>query len=764
MAGIIPGWSTMDRARLTLGYREVRARRPSLLHEAHDVVRGHEFHWSVAEPPGQDEAAYEVVDSGALEGYARDNVLASYVHLHFAADARLAPRLVEACAQARRDRTGLLHRPAAGEPTGRPYSDPESSVPSRGVALPRPSGAAPSRTSAEADLPPPAVGASLLRRHGLPPDEIEPLSQRRIETALNGALPTEEPARSLVARLVYAAGDPQLAALVELRSDPVGAALDALRRGAPIVVDVRMVAAGVNQAALARIGCDLVVALNAADARSGTADGSITRSAAGIIALGERLNGAVVAIGNAPTALLALLDLVAAGMARPAVVVGVPVGFVAAAESKEALLGSGLPCVVVRGTRGGSPLAAAAVNLLLRLAGAAGPETSPAAGEITILIVMTDPGIVEEQDGRPGLRTGFTTGACATAAGVAAARWLLFGEQLSEVTIDLPIGRPATFEIVDRASGDGWSRCSVVKDGGDDPDVTHRAEIRTRVRRGGGPGITFEAGEGVGTVTRPGLGLEIGGPAINPVPRQMLRSHLEALAPDVVSGDGLTVEVSIPNGETLARRTLNGRLGIVGGLSILGTTGIVVPYSTAAWRASVGQAIDVAAATGQKHVVLSTGGRSEQYAQRIISLPEVAFVEMGEFTGYALKRCVEKGVRAVSLSGMIGKMSKIAAGHFMTHVAGNQVDMRLLADLTAGQGGSASIIAEIEQANTARHVQEILLRERIYGTFNQICAIVVERSDALVGGALAVECFLFDFEGNVLGRAGLGRASVGRGP
>lgn len=367
---------------------------------------------------------------------------------------------------------------------------------------------------------------------------------------------------------------------------------------------------------------------------------------------------------------------------------------------------------------------------------------------------MSDPGTVEEQDGRPGLRTGFTTGACATAAGLAAVRWLLHGEQPSQVTIDLPIGRQATFEIVDRAGGDDWTRCSVVKDGGDDPDVTHRAEIRTRVWMGGGPGITFVAGEGIGTVTRPGLGLEIGGPAINPVPRQMLRSHLEAAAPAIVSTSGLTVEVSIPNGEKLAKRTLNGRLGIVGGLSILGTTGIVVPYSTAAWRASVGQAIDVAAATGQRHIVLSTGGRSEQYSQRLIPLPEVAFVEMGEFTGYALKRCVERGVQAVSLSGMIGKMSKIAAGHFMTHVAGNQVDMKLLADLSAGQGAAPDVVAEIERANTARHVQEILLREGIYGTFNRICQLVVERSDALVGDALAVECLLFDFEGNVLGRAG----------
>jgi precorrin-8X/cobalt-precorrin-8 methylmutase len=223
---------------------------------------------------------------------------------------------------------------------------------------------------------------SLLGRHGLPPDEIEPLSMRRIAQTLNGALPADEPALSLVSKLVYAAGDPDLAALVELRRDPIGAAVDALRGGAPVVVDVRMVAAGVSRTALAGLGSELLVAIDAADARTHTSDGRMTRSAAGMLALGHRLDGAVIAIGNAPTALLALLDLVADGVVRPAAVIGVPVGFVAAAESKEMLLASGLPCVVVRGTRGGSPLAAAALNHLLRLAGVPQVDTSHAADRL----------------------------------------------------------------------------------------------------------------------------------------------------------------------------------------------------------------------------------------------------------------------------------------------------------------------------------------------------------------------------------------------
>ena len=361
---------------------------------------------------------------------------------------------------------------------------------------------------------------------------------------------------------------------------------------------------------------------------------------------------------------------------------------------------------------------------------------------------------------RRGLRSGFTTGACATAAAVAAARWLLRGETPPRVTVHLPAGRDAEFAIATRAREGTWVLCSVVKDGGDDPDVTHGAEIRARLWRPREPGLHLTAGIGVGTVTRPGLGLDVGGPAINPVPRKMLAEHLEAVAGDQIRSGGLAVEISVPNGEALARKTLNGRLGIVGGISILGTTGIVVPYSTAAWRASVGQAIDVAAANGQGHVVISTGGRSEQFAQRLLDLPEVAFVEMGEFTGYALKRCVERGIRAATLAGMIGKLSKIAVGHFMTHVAGNQVDLLFLADLARECGATSEVQQEIRGANSARHFQEIALREGLRGAFRRVCEMVCERSDALVGSKLAVECILFDFDGTVLGRAGSTRVAA----
>jgi cobalt-precorrin-5B (C1)-methyltransferase len=218
----------------------------------------------------------------------------------------------------------------------------------------------------------------------------------------------------------------------------------------------------------------------------------------------------------------------------------------------------------------------------------------------------------------------------------------------------------------------------------------------------------------------------------------------------------------VPRGEELAKKTLNGRLGIVGGISILGTTGIVVPYSTAAWRASVEQAIDVAAANGQRRVVLSTGGRSEQYAMRLLpALPEVAFVEMGEFTGHCLKRAARLGLDQVSLAGMVGKMSKIAQGHFMTHVAGNQVDLGFLADLAAECGADLALVDAIRVANTARHFQELVLAHGVAGVFDRLAALVCGRSSTLVHGALAVDCYIFDFDGTLLGEA---HAPLGASP
>jgi cobalt-precorrin-5B (C1)-methyltransferase len=354
-----------------------------------------------------------------------------------------------------------------------------------------------------------------------------------------------------------------------------------------------------------------------------------------------------------------------------------------------------------------------------------------------------------------GMREGFTTGACATAASLGATRALIGQQPVEVVTIHLPAGRDATFALARCELSAEQARCGVIKDAGDDPDATHGAEIVSTVSWRDAPGLDLAGGSGVGVVTRPGLGLEVGGPAINPVPRRMISEHVTAEAGRLLESRGLRVEISVPRGDQIALKTLNGRLGIVGGISILGTTGIVKPWSTAAWRASVLQAIDVAAANGQRHIVLSTGGRSESFSMRqLADLPEIAFVEMGEFTGAALKRCVERGCERVTLAGMVGKFSKLAQGHFMTHVAGNQVDLAFLAAVAADTGASSAVQAEIRAANTARHFQEIALANNLSGVFDRLAHAVRTRSLELIGERLSVACVLFDFDGRVLGSAG----------
>lgn len=360
---------------------------------------------------------------------------------------------------------------------------------------------------------------------------------------------------------------------------------------------------------------------------------------------------------------------------------------------------------------------------------------------------------------RLGLRTGFTTGACAAAATKAAMEALLTQRAPDVAIIRLPI--PTHQEV--RFLPQGWrlstteAYCEVVKDAGDDPDVTHGALICATVRWRNEPGLLIRGGGGVGVVTRPGLGLEVGGPAINPVPRRMITTSVEEVVSTLLETQGVEITISVPTGEELAKKTFNPRLGILGGISILGTTGIVHPYSTASWRASVVQAVEVAAANECRTLVLSTGGTTEEFAKRLFpDWPEMAFVEMGIFTGAALKAAVRVGIQKVILSGQMGKFSKIAQGHMQTHVAGNRVDTEYLADIAAHHGAAPTVRATILAANTARHVGEILSATGLVSVFDELCAEVCRHCRAYVKERLAVEAIMFDYDGSIRGRAAYG--------
>jgi cobalt-precorrin-5B (C1)-methyltransferase len=322
------------------------------------------------------------------------------------------------------------------------------------------------------------------------------------------------------------------------------------------------------------------------------------------------------------------------------------------------------------------------------------------------------------------------------------------------VTVTLPGGQTPAFALARTQMGEGFARAGIVKDAGDDPDVTHGALVVATVRPAGvGSGIRFMAGEGVGTVTRAGLPVPPGDPAINPVPRAMMRQAIaEICAAAGVSGD-LEIEISIPGGAALAEKTMNGRLGIVGGLSILGTTGIVVPYSCAAWIASIHQGIDVARAGGLDHVAGATGSASEAAVRELHGLTDQALLDMGDFVGGTLKYLRAHPVAKVTIAGGIAKMTKLAQGYLDLHSKRGRVDFDALGEVAAAEGGSPDLKVRIAGANTTpeafafAEADGIALGDAVARLAWKTAAKVVAGSD------MQLEIAVFDRDGKLAGRA-----------
>jgi cobalt-precorrin-5B (C1)-methyltransferase len=354
------------------------------------------------------------------------------------------------------------------------------------------------------------------------------------------------------------------------------------------------------------------------------------------------------------------------------------------------------------------------------------------------------------------LRRGWTTGACATAAARAAGEALLGGGFPDPVTIRLPGDRKAAFSLAERETGAGWARAGVIKDAGDDPDVTHGALVRATVAHGApGAGVTFAAGEGVGTVTLPGLALAVGEPAINPKPREMIAAALADLAGEYGVAADFAVTVAIPGGAALAARTANPRLGILGGLSVLGTTGIVVPYSCASWIHSIHRGIDVARATGLDHVAGATGRTSEAAVRKLYDLPETALIDMGDFAGGMLKYLRDHPVRRLTIAGGFGKLSKLAAGDLDLHSQRSRVDVDTLASRLAALGGSAEVVAAARAATGAGAVLAIATMHGLdCALADDTAARARTVARAVLAGGVDVDVAVFDRGGARIGHAG----------
>lgn len=329
-------------------------------------------------------------------------------------------------------------------------------------------------------------------------------------------------------------------------------------------------------------------------------------------------------------------------------------------------------------------------------------------------------------------------------------------EQIDRVEIILPGGELAEFQLHGQELGASSAACYVIKDAGDDPDVTNGAEIHASVvietsKDCGNGEVIISGGTGIGRVTKPGLAVAVGEWAINPVPRKMIRMVIHEVFAIRCMPSVIKVAVSIPNGEELARKTLNARLGILGGLSILGTTGIVKPISVKAWTDTIDAAIDVAMACGSETIVLSTGRTSELVAEKCVGigkgLQEESFVMMGDHAGYAIAACARKGVREVVVAGQFAKLLKIACGHEQTHVASSVLDLRTLAQWCAVADPSSQIPRYCMEANTARHVLEASGNDP--ELIALVCGKVRSFAEKLAPGA-EIKVLLAGYNGEVL--------------
>jgi len=351
------------------------------------------------------------------------------------------------------------------------------------------------------------------------------------------------------------------------------------------------------------------------------------------------------------------------------------------------------------------------------------------------------------------LRTGWTTGACATAAAKAALQALLQGHFEKDVTIRLPGGQQPTFPLSRQSLEHNQASAGIIKDAGDDPDVTHGAEIIVTVKAGTpGSGLTFQAGQGVGTVTLPGLPIAVGEAAINPAPRKMITQALQELADAYEIPADFIITVAIPGGEKLAQKTMNGRLGIIGGLSVLGTTGIVKPYSCSAWIHSIHSGIDVARATGISHIAASTGNTSEAAIKKLYSLRDSALIDMGDFAGGVLKYLRHHPIEKLTLAGGFGKLVKLAQGNMDLHSARSKLDFTMLACSLTELGAAPDTVAEAKSAITAMAVLELSQTNNL-ALADLIAARARQVALDAVDDGLKIEVCIFNKNSALVGRA-----------
>lgn len=354
------------------------------------------------------------------------------------------------------------------------------------------------------------------------------------------------------------------------------------------------------------------------------------------------------------------------------------------------------------------------------------------------------------------LRPGYTTGACATAATKGALLALIQQKEVVDVELKLPVGEVATFKINELEFSSNIGKAGVVKDAGDDPDVTDKVTVYAEISWADDMGVHIDGGIGVGRVTKPGLPISIGQAAINPVPRRMLKKVVEECLTTIGIDRGVNVLISVPEGVEIGKKTLNPRLGILGGISILGSRGTVIPYSIADYKASIVTEVIVAKKNGDKHLVFTTGSFSEETAEGIFTtLSETSFIQMGEYVGFSLQHAKRKNFEKVTMVSMIGKLSKVAQGVMMVHSGNKKIDFNFLANVAKEIGASTDLQLKIKSANTAAHVVEMIEEAELPLFYTHICKLASEEGLKRVNGGMIIETILLGKDGRILGRTEL---------
>lgn len=538
----------------------------------------------------------------------------------------------------------------------------------------------------------------------LKPEDIENKSFEIIERLLESRElnPRHLP---VVKRVIHTTADLEYAELLKISDTAVQKGIDALQSGCCVVTDTRMAEAGINKKALAGLRASVRCYMDDEAVAAEALSRGITRAAVSMERAAADPASRIFVIGNAPTALLRLYELISEGAVKPELVIGVPVGFVNVAEAKELIRQCGVPYIVSEGQKGGSNVAAAIVNALMLMAGEKKTDDYVTVG------------------GRR-LRKGYTTGTCAAAAAKAAAYMLVSGKVPDKVRVEIPSGARLELPLSDMLLGENFAECSVVKDGGDDPDVTTGLKIFARVELTGDGRISVEAGRGIGRVTLPGLKVEVGKPAINPVPMEMIARSVSEVLPE---GKGAVITLSVPGGEEAAKKTYNPKLGIVGGISIIGTKGIVEPMSEEAWKEALALELNVLRNKGCSSCVFVFGNYGEDFAVNSLGVRKDRIIKIGNFVGYMLDRAAEYGFEGVLLIGHLGKLVKVAAGIFHTHSRTADARREILTAYAGLEGAFQEVLRRIYACRTTGEAALIIESEGLAGIYERIARNASER-------------------------------------